>query len=115
MRPLRLFAALFCALASVALFCALPAFADDEGGKAKAAQGVEEKALTSPGDEASHPAKKRRGGINPCMTPDPGFGIYDPWTNVSIGQAVLPHEGGLTKDGGFDLIVHFHGHEAIRK
>src|SRR5205823_5817091 len=62
-----------------------------------------------------HGPKKRRGGINPCMTPDPGFGIYDPWINVSIGQAVLPHAGGVSKDGGFDLIVHFHGHEPIRK
>src|SRR5688572_9079349 len=32
------------------------------------------------------PHKQRRGGVNPCMTPDPGFGAYDRWVNVSTGQ-----------------------------
>lgn len=64
----------------------------------------------------SSPAKKRRGGIHPCMTPDPGWGLYDPWSNApSIGQMVAPRKGGITKTGAFDLIVHFHGHEPIRK
>lgn len=62
------------------------------------------------------PAKKRRGDINPCMTPDPGWGVYDTWSREpSMGQMIMPHKGGITKSGGFDLIVHFHGHEAIRK
>ncbi|MEJ7734052.1 MAG: hypothetical protein WKG00_33265 [Polyangiaceae bacterium] len=61
------------------------------------------------------PPKPRRGGVNPCMTPDPGWGKYDKWKNVAIGQMVAPHKGGLTKSGGFDLLVHFHGHEPIRK
>jgi hypothetical protein len=61
-------------------------------------------------------AKERRGGVNPCLTPDPGFGIYDPWSSApSIGQMIAPHKGGITKSGGFDLVVHFHGHEPIRK
>lgn len=64
----------------------------------------------------STPAKKRRGGIHPCMTPDPGWGLYDPWSNApSIGQMVAPRKGGISKSGAFDLIVHFHGHEPIRK
>jgi hypothetical protein len=59
---------------------------------------------------------KRRGGIHPCMTPDPGFGIYDRWSSEpSIGQMIAPHKGGITKKGSFDLIVHFHGHEPVRK
>ncbi len=62
------------------------------------------------------PAPKRRGGINPCMTPDNGFGLYDGWSTApSIGQMIAPKKGGVTKSGGFDLIVHFHGHEPIRK
>jgi len=62
------------------------------------------------------PAKKRRGGIHPCMTPDPGFGTYDKWSRaVSMGQMIAPKSGGVRKDGGFDLIIHFHGHEPIRK
>lgn len=59
---------------------------------------------------------KRRGGVNPCMTPDPGWGVYDRWTrNISMGQMMAPHSGGITPSGAFDLIVHFHGHYPIRK
>ena len=61
------------------------------------------------------PAKKRRGGISPCMTPDPGFGIYERWANVSTGQMIAPQRGGTTKKGSFDVVIHFHGHEPIRK
>jgi hypothetical protein len=28
---------------------------------------------------------------------------------------IAPHQGGITKKGSFDLIIHFHGHEPIRK
>lgn len=62
------------------------------------------------------PVKAKGGGVNPCMTPDPGYGIYDKWSrNVSMGQMIAPQQGGMTKGGGFDLIVHFHGHYPIRK
>jgi len=74
------------------------------------------------GDATSTPAKKRRpakerpGGINPCMTPDPGFGLYDGWSRaISMGQLLAPKRGGVTKSGAFDLLIHFHGHEPIRK
>lgn len=64
----------------------------------------------------SSPAKQRRGGVNPCMTPDPGWGTYDTWSREpSMGQMIMPAKGGIRKNGGFDLIVHFHGHEPIRK
>ena len=64
----------------------------------------------------SKPPKKRRGGIHPCMTPDPGFGSYDKWSRApSMGQMIAPKSGGVRKDGGFDLVIHFHGHEPIRK
>lgn len=75
----------------------------------------------APADDAPRPAaahkKPRRGGINPCMTPDPGFGIYDRWngSGMSIGQVLLPHQGGISKSGQFDVVIHFHGHEPIRK
>jgi hypothetical protein len=64
----------------------------------------------------SAPKKPRRGGINPCMTPDPGFGAYDNWSGgLTMGQALIPHKGATNKKGEFDLVLHFHGHEAIRK
>jgi hypothetical protein len=56
-----------------------------------------------------------RDGPNPCMTPDPGFGVYDKWENIAMGQMIAPQRGGVRADGGFDLVVHFHGHEPIRK
>lgn len=67
--------------------------------------------------EHKAPAKKRRGGLNPCMTPDPGFGIYEHWngSGMSIGQVLLPHQGGISKSGQFDVVIHFHGHEPVRK
>jgi hypothetical protein len=120
-------AAIFPVAAAAWLFAAVPAAADDT---APAAENKPATLVTEPAPEAkeaapaekpagaapSAPAKKRRGGINPCMTPDPGWGIYDGWSTApSIGQMIAPHKGGITKTGGFDLIVHFHGHEPIRK
>src|SRR6185437_916058 len=87
----------------------------DDGGRRSAHR------AEAPADDApKHAAvqkKPRRGGINPCMTPDPGFGIYDHWngSGVSIGQVLLPHQGGISKSGQFDVVIHFHGHEPIRK
>ena len=55
-------------------------------------------------------------GVNPCNTPDPGFGIYDPWDRrISYGQMISPQKGGINKAGEFDVMFHFHGHEAVRK
>src|SRR4051812_34187216 len=55
-------------------------------------------------------------GINPCMTPDPGFGVYGKWEGgIGMGQFIMPVRGGLTPKGEFDLMVHFHGHEPVRK
>lgn len=54
-------------------------------------------------------------GINPCMTRDPGFGAYTGWDrSPTIGQMILPRNLRL-RNGRFDLMVHFHGHEAARK
>lgn len=70
----------------------------------------------APAVRSSKAPKKRRGGVHPCMTPDPGFGKYDGWSRApSMGQMIAPKSGGVRKDGGFDLIIHFHGHEPVRK
>jgi len=54
--------------------------------------------------------------INPCNTPDPGFGAYGEWDkDISLGKALIPERGGITARGGFDVIIHFHGGEAARK
>jgi hypothetical protein len=50
------------------------------------------------------------------MTPDPGFGVYDAWSRkISMGQFIAPKRGGMTKSGAFDVLIHFHGHEPVRK
>jgi LysM repeat protein len=55
-------------------------------------------------------------GINPCNTPDTGFGIYDRWSRAPLmGQMISPGRGGISKSGAFDVMFHFHGHEPVRK
>lgn len=59
---------------------------------------------------------EERGGVNPCNTKDPGLGIYEPWNRApSLGQMLIPARGGVTKDGKFDVVIHFHGHDPMRK
>lgn len=53
-----------------------------------------------------------RGGINPCNTPDPGFGSYSAWSrDISVGNLLVPKN----PTANFDVMFHFHGHEAARK
>jgi hypothetical protein len=55
-------------------------------------------------------------GINPCNTPDKGWGVYDKWSRApSMGQMISPGKGGIAANGGFDVVFHFHGHEPVRK
>ncbi len=62
----------------------------------------------------SRTAKER--GVLPCEAPDPGFGVQAPWVHVRpMGQFVAPRGNVLAADGGFDLVVHFHGHRPARK
>jgi hypothetical protein len=57
-----------------------------------------------------------RGGVNPCNTADPGFGLYDKWTRgIDMGQLIMPSSPRFARGGQFDVIFHFHGHEAARK
>ncbi len=104
----------FLAALGLAALVGGPALADPEP-KADDKPAVDPPA-DKPADKPAPPKKKRRGGINPCMTPDPGFGIYDGWGGgLTVGHILLPHKGGITKAGSFDVIIHFHGHEPIRK
>ena len=68
----------------------------------------------APGTQVQKSVAER--GINPCLTPDPGFGIYSKWEGgIGMGQFISPVHGGFTSRGDFDLMVHFHGHEPVRK
>jgi LysM repeat protein len=51
---------------------------------------------------------KERGGVNPCLSPDPGFGVYDRWSRASsMGQMIAPQRWVRVMDGavlvGIDL------------
>jgi hypothetical protein len=68
----------------------------------------------APATQTSLSAAER--GINPCNSPDPGFGIYSHWDRgPSMGQMIAPEKGGLAQSGEFDVMFHFHGHEPARK
>jgi hypothetical protein len=55
-------------------------------------------------------------GVNPCNTPDPGFGAYRAWSrSPSLGQMIVPRARALRGGQWFDVMIHFHGHEAARK
>ncbi len=55
-------------------------------------------------------------GVNPCLSPDPGFGNFDKWDrSPSIGQMIVPKDLKLDDRGEFAVMIHFHGHEAARK
>jgi hypothetical protein len=56
----------------------------------------------------------RARGYNACWVPENGFGSYTHWQRLAMGQMIMPLSGGHTDDGGYDVIVHFHGHEAVR-
>src|SRR5688500_12209210 len=58
----------------------------------------------------------RQKGFHECNPHDPlGLGPYAPYERLSLGRALIPQKGGHTADMGFDVLVHFHGGEAIRK
>ncbi|MBK8257337.1 MAG: hypothetical protein IPK82_32265 [Polyangiaceae bacterium] len=64
--------------------------------------------------------------ISGCFFPDRGFGAYGNWQSFDVPDAapndvrrlakvLVPPGAGLRADGGFDLLVHFHGAEPVRK
>ncbi len=58
----------------------------------------------------------RHRGIHECNPPDPlGLGPYAPYRHVSEGRIAIPQQGGHTDDLGFDVLVHFHGADPVRK
>lgn len=72
--------------------------------------------LVVPVAASARSVEEARDKINPCNTPDPGFGNYDNWhKDVSIGQMIAPKKGGMSANGDFDVMFHFHGHDGARK
>ncbi len=61
------------------------------------------------------PAPAIDDGGEGCHFPDHGFGDYAPWKNAGKARALLPASLPVADDGGFPLLVHFHGGEAVRR
>lgn len=64
--------------------------------------------------------------VSGCFFPDRGFGAYGQWRSLDVpdlpatdvrrmARLLVPPGGGLHPDAGFDLLVHFHGAEPVRK
>lgn len=88
---------------------------DDETAPAAAAKSASW-VLNKPAPETQTQKTAAERGVNPCNTPDPGWGIYDHWSRApSMGQMIMPQKGGVTASGAFDVVFHFHGHEPVRK
>jgi hypothetical protein len=72
--------------------------------------------LKKPAPETQTRKTPAERGVNPCDTPDPGFGRYEPWVRVAgHAQMLVPRAGALSASGEFDVVFHFHGHEPARK
>lgn len=70
--------------------------------------------LPAPADRMEKSAAER-GGVDPCQTPEGGFGIYHRWYHgTGVGKILVPHAD-LPDPDRFDLLVHFAGHELARK
>ncbi len=51
-------------------------------------------------------------GSASCSFADQGWGSYAPWRGLPIGQVLVPQPAPTEQ---FDLLVHFHGADAVRK
>lgn len=57
-----------------------------------------------------------RGGINPCDSPDPGFGIFQKWHwGGGAGKLAVPPVDRLPDKSQIDVVFHFAGYELARK
>lgn len=58
----------------------------------------------------------RAKGFHECNPHDPiGLGPYTPYKNLNVGRIAIPQKGGHTASMGYDVVIHFHGHSAVRK
>jgi hypothetical protein len=61
-------------------------------------------------------AELRAKGFDECNPHDPlGLGPYAPFVRVPLGRMLIPQKGGHTPDMGYDVLVHFHGADPVRK
>src|SRR5437870_5803795 len=67
-----------------------------------------------PGFQYSHSAVER-GGVEPCATQEVDTGAFDDWMPLGKGRFIAPRDFGLDQEGRFDLVIHLHGEEPVRR
>ncbi|WP_437948195.1 hypothetical protein WME98_47330 [Sorangium sp. So ce296] len=67
------------------------------------------------GGEPERIALEEREAQAGCDFADHGFGGYERWRPLPLGRLLVPPARAISAHGGYDLLVHFHGAEAIRK
>ncbi len=109
-------------VAAVGLVAALASAERVKTHAAKALTAIEPPSLAEPQgarerlEAAPLTPELRRKGHHECYPHDPiGLGPYAPYRNLILGRIAIPQQGGHTDDFGYDVVVHFHGHTAVRK
>ncbi len=59
--------------------------------------------------------EQRKAGYGECMVPDPGPGYFGEPRTLWRGMLHAPAHGGIREDGGYDVVMHFHGGPSARK
>jgi hypothetical protein len=57
----------------------------------------------------------QRGGVHPCATQEVDTSAFDDWAPLTKGRFIAPREGALDASGHFDLVLHFHGDDPVRR
>jgi hypothetical protein len=68
-----------------------------------------------PSGAPENPAAMEEAASEGCSFADRGFGSYGTWTTLTLGKVLIPPGGGVRDDGSYDLLMHFHGAEPVRK
>ncbi|AKT40848.1 alpha/beta hydrolase [Chondromyces crocatus] len=50
-----------------------------------------------------------------CSFPDRGFGAYGDYRSLPFGKILVPPAGAIPAGGHYDLLIHFHGAEPVRR
>jgi hypothetical protein len=67
-----------------------------------------------PGFQYSHSAAER-GGVEPCATQEVDTSAFEDWTPLGKGRFIAPRDFGLDQEERFDLVIHLHGEEPVRR
>lgn len=67
-----------------------------------------------PAFQYSRPAAER-GGVEPCQTQPVDDSAFETWAPLANGRLTAPRELGLDGSGRFELIIHLHGDEPVRR